>query len=154
MTRRAYDPTLRTQPWKVLAVFDPIERVLHRMQADGTIDAVGGVAVFQDNGDLYEIVPAIEGVIEFHRIARDRYRLDCDLAGLERLAKKLHHSAPIFQADIDAVQVSIDSCKRQAMALRQSQATDIIDTVRISMALDKQAASGPRHTPHTERSAQ
>jgi hypothetical protein len=145
---RQFDPMLRTQPWKIYSVFDPIERVLHRMESEGTIDAAGGVAVFHEDskGGWYEIVPAIEGIIEFHQIAQSRYGLPCDISGLSRLAKKLDHSAPIFPADIAAARASINSCKQQAMTLRQSQATDIIETVRISMALDN--IKGSRHAAH------
>lgn len=137
--RRQLDPLLRTQPWKIYAVFEPIETILTRMERDGTIDAASGVPVFCEHGagGWYEVGPALEGVLQFHEIATRRYALPCDPSGLQRIAKKLDVGAPIFEADIAAARASINSCKRQAMALRQSQATDIIDTVRISMALDR-----------------
>lgn len=139
MTRRHYDPTLRTQPWKVLSVFMPIEQVLARMESSGTIDAAGGVPIFQEDGKggWYEIVPALQGVIEFHQVALSRYGLPVDIAGLERLCNKLDLGAPIFQNDVDSAHRSIDSCKRQAMHLRVSQASSIVETVRISMELDR-----------------
>jgi hypothetical protein len=137
--KRKLDPLLRTQPWRIFAVFEPIEAILSRMERDGTIDAASGVPVFCEHGagGWYEVGPALEGVLQFHEIAASRYALPCDLAGLQRITKKLEVGAPIFEADIAAARASINSCKRQAMALRQSQACDIVDTVRISMELDR-----------------
>ena len=148
MKRRKIDPLLRHQPWRIYAVFEPIETILTRMERDGTIDAASGVPVFCEHGagGWYEVGPALEGVLQFHEIAASRYGMPCDLAGLQRVAKKLDVGAPIFEADIAAARASINSCKRQAMGLRQSQAIDIIDTVRISMALDK--LKGGAHAAH------
>jgi hypothetical protein len=131
------DPLLRVMPWRIFAVFHPIERVLDRMERDGTVDAVGGAAVFREPSGWYDLVAAIEGVIDFHRLAEARHRIPCQIAALERLAKKLNLGAPLFQSDIDAARADITACKRQAAQLRLSQATDIIETVRIQMELDR-----------------
>ena len=133
------DPRLRTQPWKIFAVFDPIERILSRIEREGVVDAAGGVPVFHEDsrGGWYEVVPAINGVIEFHEHAQTRYGLQCDVSGLKKLAKKLELGAPLFTGDITAARASIDTCKQQAGALRVSQALDLVRTVQISMEMDK-----------------
>lgn len=77
--KRKPDPLLRTQPWRILAVFSPIEK----------------------------------------------------------FANKLHAGSPIFEADLVAVRAGIASCKAQAMRLRVSKASDIIQTVRVSAELDR-----------------
>lgn len=142
--RRKPDPYLRCQPWKVLSVFDPIERVLHRMEADGTVETTGRQIVFREDGKggWYDLVAALAGVIEFHQIAASRYGLPCDVGGMVRLAKKLDLGSPIFAADVAAVRESIASCKAQAMQLRVSQATSVVDTVRISMEMDRVRVAG------------
>lgn len=132
------DPLLRTQPWKVHDVFSPIERVLHRIEADGTVDAAGATIVFREEsrGGWYDLVAALTGVIEFHQLATIRYGIPCDVAPMVRFATKLEHGAQLFQADVDSVRRAIDCCKAQALQLRVSQANDIVNTVRISMAMD------------------
>jgi hypothetical protein len=118
------------------------------VEADGTVDAAGGVPVFceSSNGGWYELGAALQGVIEFHVIARDRYGYAVDLAGLDRLRNKLDLGAPLFDDDLIAAKRAIVSCKQQAGRLRVSQAVDIVDTVRISMALEN--LQGASHAAH------
>ena len=35
------DPLLRHVPWKIAAVFFPLERVLSRLEIDGTVETAG-----------------------------------------------------------------------------------------------------------------
>lgn len=137
--KRKPDPLLRTQPWRILAVFSPIERVLHRLEADGTVEVAGRQVVFKEDGrgGWYDMVAALRGVIEFHQVATARYGIPADVAPLEKFANKLHAGSPIFEADLVAVRAGIASCKAQAMRLRVSQASDIIQTVRVSAELDR-----------------
>lgn len=137
--RRKFDPLLKTQPWKVVTVFGPIERILHRLEADGTIDVAGAHVVFKEDGrgGWYDAVAALRGVIQFHELAASRHNLPINVQALVKFANKLEVGAPIFERDIAEVRVCIAACKRQALQLRVSQATDIVDTIRISMELDK-----------------
>lgn len=137
--KRKPDPLLRLMPWKIAAVFGPIERILHRIEADGTVDAAGRQIVFREDGrgGWYDAVAALRGVIEFHEIATSRHGLPADVSGLTRLANKLDTATPIFLSDIESARASIDSCKRQAMSLRLSQSTDIVRTLQISMQLQR-----------------
>lgn len=134
-----HDPLLLTQPWRVMAVFAPVEQVIARIERDGTIDAAGGMAVFKEDntGGWYDLIAALNGVIEFHELAASRYGYRAQTAGLAKLASKLHHGAPVFDSDLAAAKQSIVSCKQQAMRLRVSQAVDLVDTVRISMEFDR-----------------
>ncbi len=137
--RRKPDPYLRTQPWKVTMVFGPIERILHRLETDGTVEVAGRQVVFYEdgNGGWYDAVAALRGVIQFHELAASRHGLPVELASLHKFANKLEASMPIFEADIQAVRACIAECKKQALQLRVSQAQDIVDTIRISMEMDK-----------------
>lgn len=147
--RRPYQPRrlkLSTQPWKI-DIFGPIERILHRLEADCTIP------VFHEDGagGWYDVVEALRGVIAFHQLAEARHGLAADVDGLIRFANKLHSGAPIFEQDLALVRANIDTCKRQALRLLLDEATDIVQTIRIGMELDKLK---PAPAAHSERSAQ
>lgn len=144
---------LAAQPWKVQSVFAPIERVLHRMQADGVIDCAQGRPVFHEDGrgGWYEVVEALRGVIQFHELAEKRHGIEADVDGMIRLANKLDLGAPIFEEDIATVYTDIESCKRQALRLTIEEATDIVRTIQISAEFDKIKLAP---TAHPERSLQ
>lgn len=133
------DPKLRCLPWKVSAAWLPVERVLDRLERDSTIDAAGRQIVFQDTGGgaWHDLPEALMGLVDYHRIAASRYGLQVDYAAIEKFANKLRAGSPIFEQDLAAVRASIASCKRQAMQLRLSQSDDIVQTVKISMAMEK-----------------
>jgi hypothetical protein len=137
--KRKPDPFLRTQPWKVTMVFGPIERILHRLEVDGTVEVAGRQVVFKEDGrgGWYDTVAALRGVIQFHELAASRHNLPVDLAALVRFANKLDAASTIFESDIEAVRACIAACKSQALKLRVCQAIDIVNTVRISMEMDK-----------------
>lgn len=127
------------RPWKIAAVFYPLDRILHQIEANGTVDVIQGKAVFKEcmRGEWYEMSPAMEGIIQFHDLANLRHGLSADTSGISRLAKKLEYAAPLFEADIEAARRSIESCKREALRLTLDQAQDLLDTCRISTEMDK-----------------
>lgn len=140
-------------PWKVQMVFDPIEKILHRMQSDGTIDCAQGRPVFREDGrgGWYDLVAALRGVIEFHQLAEARHGIPADVDGMIKLANKLHASAPIFEEDIATTRANIETCKRQALRLTIDEATDIVRTIQIGMEMDK---IKPAPAANSERSRQ
>lgn len=140
--------TLATCPWKMTAVFAPIEQIISGIRSSGTVDAAKGAPVFQEHmkGGWYEMVPALAGVIHFHEIALSRHQLPVELDGLRRLSAKLDKDAPLFDTDLDAAEASIVSCKRQATALTVDEAQDILDTIRMSIAMDKISTTTPPKT--------
>lgn len=133
------DPKLRTQPWKIDAVFAPLERILHRIEVDGIVDVAGDKIVFREDGrgGWYDLVAALGGIIEFHQLAGTRHGLTVDLEPMKKLGAKLHYGTPLAMSDIEAVRTCIHHCKRAAQQLRVSEACDIVNTVRISMELEK-----------------
>lgn len=142
--RRKPDPLLRTQPWRIVTVFGPIERILHRLETDGTVEVAGQYVVFKEDGrgGWYDAVAALRGVIQFHELASTRHKLPIDVQPLVKFANKLEASSPLFEEDIAKVRSCIAACKRQALQLRLSQADDIVKTIQISMRIDsmKEAA--------------
>lgn len=137
--KRKPDPLLRLQPWKVTMVFDPIERILHRIEADGVVDSIQGRPVFHEDGrgGWHEVCEAMRGIIQFHQLAESRHGLPVDVQALIRFANKLDAGAPVFDSDIRAVRACIANCKAQAMRMRVSQATDIVNTIRIGAEFDR-----------------
>lgn len=98
------DPLLRHQPWKIAAVFFPIERILGRLEIDGTVEVAGRQIVFKEDmkGGWYDAVAALRGVIQFHELAANRHGLPVDVAAMVRFANKLEAGSPIFEADLES----------------------------------------------------
>lgn len=126
-------------------MFAPLERVLHRIEVDGVVDVAGESIVFKEDGrgGWYDLRAALGGVIEFHQVAGTRHGLTVDVEPLKKFSAKLHYGTPLIMADIVNVRKCIDQCKRAAQHLRVSQATDIVNTVRISIELDKHKLKEP-----------
>jgi hypothetical protein len=133
---------LALTPWKVDAVWAPLERMLARLEIDGTVDTAMGKPVLHDdaNRGWYEIAPAIEGIAQFHEIAATRHGWQIDLRPLHKLAAKLRHGSPVFAADIAAVRACADRCKRHAMQMTGREAEDVLQTVRISIQMEQVTA--------------
>lgn len=137
--KRKPDPLLRCCPWRTFAVFAPIERILSRLEIDGTVDVAGRQVVFREDskGGWYDAPAALRGVAEFHDIATARHGIPADTAPLWQFASKLDAGMPLFEADLERVRAAIASCKAQAMRLRVSQAESILRTVQIGNELGK-----------------
>ena len=133
------DPKLKCQPWKVLFVFTPVEQALLRLEKEGTIDVAGRQVVFKEDmrGGWYDMVAALRGVIEFHEIAERLHGVPASVEAMRKFANKLEAAMPIFEQDIADVRECIQSCWRQAMTLRVSQAQSIVDTVRVGAEMDR-----------------
>jgi hypothetical protein len=112
--------------------------MLARLEQDGTVDVAGRQVVFYEDSRCgwYDVVAALRGVIEFHQLAQSRHGHQADVDALRKFANKLEAGAPIFEDDLAQVHACIASCKRQAMQLRLSQATDIVRTIQISMRME------------------
>lgn len=130
---------LVAMPWKIQQVFDPIERVIARLEIDGTIDAYRGRAVFKEDGSggWYEMAPAIEGVAEFHRLAAQRHGWEINLTPLDRMANKLKLDSPITPRDIDDAKSCIDTLKRLAATLKLGEAKAMLRDVKIGWEIEQ-----------------
>ena len=133
------DPLLKCQPWKLLAVFSPLEQILTTLEKDGTVDVAGLQVVFREDmrGGWYDMVAALRGVIDFHELEEQLHGVPANLEAMRKFANKLEASMPIFEKDIADVRQCIRACWKQAMTLRVSQATSIVDTVRIRAELER-----------------
>lgn len=130
--------TLACSPWKVDATWRPLEAVIARLEMDGTIEETArGEAVLYDdaNGGWYATVPAIEGLCEFHEIAAARKGWVLDVSPLRKFAAKLKYGSPISERDIEAVKACAAQCRRMALSLTIREASDILTTVRVGIAM-------------------
>ena len=86
--RRKPDPLLRTQPWRMTMVFGPIERILHRLESEGTVEVAGRHVVLKEDGrgGWYDAVAALRGVVEFHQLAQSRHGYPADVEALIKFA--------------------------------------------------------------------
>lgn len=138
--RKKFDPLLKTMPWKLTATFDPLERVLHQIRSTGTvqIDDSRQVVYREDAREgYYDVVPAIQGIIEFFEIAATRHGISVDVQPFRKLAHDLDTGADLYEDDLDLVSDCINACKKAALGLRLSQADDIVKTIQISMEMEK-----------------
>lgn len=83
------------------------------------------------------MVAALRGVIEFYEIAERLHGVPANVEAMRKFANKLESAMPIFEQDIADVRECIRSCWKQAMTLRVSQATSIVDTVRVGAEMDR-----------------
>ncbi|QEL64743.1 hypothetical protein OTERR_12670 [Oryzomicrobium terrae] len=130
---------LAVMPWKIDAVFAPLERVLSRIDIDGTVDTAKGRPVFREDsrGGWYEVAEALQGIIDFHRIAAGRFGWGIDLAPLERLHRKLDLDSPLLENDLASARVCIDTLKRHATTLTLGQAKGLLRDAKIGWELEK-----------------
>lgn len=144
--RKAYRPSwnaggvkLRTEPWKVEAVFRPLEMILAVIERDGTVTTtVAGVPIFQDTNDgcWYETAPAVEGIVCAYEIHSKRSGRAMPLEPLQRLVQKLRYAMPLQQTDVDAARAALAVLRRETMDMRSDYARDLVRTTQVRIELD------------------
>ena len=134
---------LKMQPWKVAAVFNPLEAIINQLETHGTVDAArNGTAIFRDaiDGHWYESSAAIIGVVDAYEIHEIRTGRSMDLEPLRRLANKLKYDMPIFQTDTDDCRACFTRMKRETIEMTAGYARDLIKDFHIKEELLKVAA--------------
>lgn len=133
---------LKTQLWKVRAVFDPLEAILNQLERDGTIDCTpSGVAIFKDGGDgnWYESPIAIMGVVDAYQMHQERRGIDLGMDPLRKLAKKLEYSMPIFDSDTKACREALARMKQETLNMTADYARGLIVDFQIKEEFQKAA---------------
>lgn len=130
---------LKFQPWKVQAVFSPLESILEQLEKDGTIDVAGARPVFQDHNDgcWYESSPAIRGVVEAYQIHERRTGRPLNLEPLSQLANKLEYGMPIFEADTKACWECLARMRAETVEMTAAYARDLIKDYQILEAMQE-----------------
>lgn len=120
---------LRVLPWRVAAVFNPIESILSQLETDGTITtSEDGMPMFKDEGDgtWYASADALEGLIEAFDIHRLRADRGYSLEPLRELAVKVRDLAPVYLEDIQAARQCLAVLRAESLEMTAGYAADLI----------------------------
>ena len=135
---------LRTQPWRVAAVFGPLEAVIAQIEQSGTVTAnIHGMPIFKDGNDggWYATVPAIEGIIDAYQTHELRCGRPMPLDRLRRFARKLEYASPLTLADCATVKEDIAVLRRETMSMTIDYASSLVTTTQIRIELQEQERS-------------
>ena len=134
---------LKSEPWKLRAVFRPLECILDQLERDGTVDVTpSGVPIFKDSGDgnWYCTVTALNGVIEAYEIHERRHQRPLNLEALRVLSNKLKYGMPIFDSDTKSARGCLDRMRSETMLMTADYAKQLIKDFQIKEALERVAA--------------
>lgn len=135
---------LRTEPWKVDAVFRPLETILDELGRDGTVTTTAaGVPIFRDRNDgcWYETAPAVEGVACAFEIHGMRQCRAVPVEALLLLARKLRYAMPIDEADVEAARRDLVALRAEAMQMTAAYARDLVRTTQVRIEFDAKEAA-------------
>lgn len=131
---------LKSQPWKMQAVFGPLESILDQLERDGTVDIAGnGAPIFKDQNDghWYCTVSALNGVIDAYEIHERRFSRSLNLEPLRRLSNKLRIGMPIFESDTKDSRACLARMRVETMRMTADYAKQLIKDFQIKEALEK-----------------
>lgn len=134
---------LKTEPWKVAAIFNPLTAILDQLEQDGTKDVAGnGTAIFKDHNDgcWYDSEVAIMGVVEAYEIHERRSGRLIDLGPLRQIANKLKYDMPIFAGDTAAARACLARMKAETLEMTANYAKQLVADFQIKEAIEKAAA--------------
>ncbi|VWB07742.1 hypothetical protein [Burkholderia lata] len=145
--RKHYNPKyrsghvkLRAQPWKIHAVFEPIESILDEMEQQGTVSVDQDDApIFSElaHNDVYEFVPALGGLIDAFDLHAERHGLPVVTDALKHLCVKLEKSEMLDQHDMAAARRSIAAMKTQAGEMEVDYAFRLVRDVQIKFKIEE-----------------
>jgi hypothetical protein len=133
---------LKTEPWKVAAIFNPLTAILDQLEQDGTIDIAGnGTAIFKDHNDgcWYDSSVAIMGVVEAYEIHERRTGRVLDLGPLRQIANKLKYDMPITSDDTAAARACLVRMKAETVEMTSGYAKQLIVDFQIMEEMQKAA---------------
>lgn len=133
---------LRAVPWKIAAVFAPIEAIIDQIEHDGTVDIEARTRqpVFRDmnDGDLYTIPEALDGVVDFYVVLAGRTGKTYPTEPIRQLAAKIRYSSPITLEEVQRVRDSIASLRSVAGELTQAEALELTKITEIRAAVERE----------------
>lgn len=135
---------IRSEPWRVAAVFDPLEAILDGLERDGEVTTTcDGTPIFRDmnDGHYYETAPALEGIIDAFHTHSLRQNRPMPLEPLRVLARKLRYAMPLEMSDIKAARAAVKVLRAESMEMTLRYANDLIRTTQIRIELDEKEAA-------------
>ncbi len=131
---------IKTQPWRLNAVFDPLLAIVDQLDQHGTIDVSGnGTPMFKDvvDGYWYDSAYAIMGVVDVYEIHEKRADVKIDMEPLRVIATKLRDDLEITTEDIKQVRACCDRMRTASMAMTVGYAAELIRDTQIQEAAQK-----------------
>jgi len=131
--------TLRTEPWKVAAVFGPVESILDRLERDGEISIdPDDRPLFNDqiDGNHYALAPSMRGLTDAFDLHRERQGKPLVSSGLLGLVSRLESGDDIDQADIDAARKSVAAMRADALEMSGEYAAGLVKTCQIKFEME------------------
>lgn len=135
---------IRSEPWRVAAVFDPLEAILDGLERDGEVTTTrDGTPIFRDmnDGHYYETAPALEGIIDAFHTHALRQNRPMPLEPLRVLTRKLRYVMPLEMSDIKAARAAVKVLRAESMEMTLRYANDLIRTTQIRIELDEKEAA-------------
>lgn len=138
--KKAYKPRdpmavlLKTQPWRIKAVFDPLLAIVEQLEREGTKDvARDGTAIFRDHcdGHWYDSHVALIGVCEAYEIHEKRAGIVINMEPLRRLANKLKYDMPVFASDTQDVRACFARMHQASLSMTVGYARELIRDTQI-----------------------
>lgn len=145
---KAYKPKPVKLPMALCSstVLCPIQSIINRLDIDGTVDTVDGRPVFNDGGDLYEIVPALDGLLDWIGLYAKKSGRHINLEPFEQLKQQLHFSMPIQATTFNACKAMLPEMQRFVALMPAKEALSNLTTVQISGKLHGKYGNDNRYT--------
>ncbi len=139
------DLPLRLIPWNIHGVWAPRDRILAKLELDGTAEYSGGEPVLYDPGtnDWHNSAQAIRGIAEFYEVAARRKGWpDVQTEPITRFARLLELDDEITQQDIDDVRACSIVLRKLAGSLTLREARAYLDETCIKIEVEKAGLTG------------
>jgi hypothetical protein len=138
---RAGHVKLRAQPWKIHAVFEPVEAILDEIEHSGMVSVTeDGKPIFSElaHNDVYEFVPSLCGLIDAFDLHAERNSLPIVTDALKLVCVKLDKEQMLDQYDLAGARQSIAALKAQSGDMEADYASRLIRDVQIKFELEAQ----------------
>ncbi|VVE84975.1 hypothetical protein [Pandoraea sputorum] len=136
---------LRTEPWKVGAMLDPVVAVIDELEQQGTVNVdEKGRAIVRNaaDGQWYTASDSIMGIVDAFEIHQLRCGRQMPLEPLRQLVRKLDVGMPLFDTDTVPARAALTVLRAEAMNMRADYARDLANTVSIQDKLNTAREAG------------
>jgi hypothetical protein len=127
-------------PWNIHGVWAPLDRILAKLELDGTAEYSGGEPVLYDPGtnDWHNSAQAIRGIAEFYQVAARRKGWQgVQTEPVTRFARLLELDDEITQQDIDEVRACSTVLRKLSGSLTLREARAYLDETCIKIEVEK-----------------
>lgn len=127
-------------------VLRPIEAIIERLDIDGTIDTIQGMAVYYDGEDTYEVVPALNGLTDWIELSAAKIGASISTEPLHELRKCLEFDMPVTEKKLNAVKSLLPKLRAFLSRLPVDVALSNLTTVQIGSYLNDESETANNAT--------